>query len=121
MKEHTCHLAGIGDHHLCRVGLQRSLIPDLSAGFGVEWRLVTDDRDAFACLSRGNAGTVLDDGQNLSLGTLGVVSEKLGRPVLFGNIEPDRRICGFTRAGPGSTCALFLRHHSAVETGHIHG
>ena len=111
--EKTGDLFGVGDRGLAGVGHERSAVANLTAAFGVERRLVQDDADV-ACRGVGG-GSVLDEGQDLPLGDLGVVAEEFGDPVLVGDIEIKRFVGSFARAGPGRAGFGLLFGHGGVK------
>ena len=58
--------------------------------------------------------------QNLPFGGLCVIAQKLGNPVFFGQIIPDRRICGIAKTAPGCPRLGLLRGHRGLKPAQIH-
>ena len=97
MQEHAGHLAGIGHPGKPGIGADIALIAHLTAAFRIERRLVHHEIDGLALrvIGRADQRTILDDGQNLPFGSFAVIAQKLGRAVLFGQLEPDLRVFRF--------------------------
>ena len=102
-----------GDDGVVIVAVKPSAVADLSAGFGVERRVVEDDLAFFARLEFLRALPVVDDGENFAaIGAGLAVAFEVGlRKLLVGRI---RSLLG--RAFPGSASALALLLHGAIET-----
>ncbi len=114
------HAFDLGDQRVVIVGVEPAHIANLSAGFGVEGRVVEHDLAAFAGLQflRADAGSVvrLDDGQHLASGgeRLVVAFELGARQRLI-----ERRRRGLRSAFPRSLRALALLFHGIVESGGV--
>jgi hypothetical protein len=98
-----------------RRGLDHAGIAHLPPGFGVKRRLVDHDLNDPALDRTLRRCSLLHQRQDLGLGALGVIAEEFGRPLLLGDVEPDRLICGLSRTDPGRTRLGLLRGHGFVE------
>ncbi len=115
MDEHARHLVRIGHPRGAALGADQPGIADLAAGLGVERRLVHDDLHSGAGRRGIDLRAVLHQRQDLPRGMLGVVAEKLGRALRFGDVIPDGRIRRLARARPGGARLGLLRRHRGIE------
>ena len=100
---------------------EHSGIANLAAAFAIKRRLVDDDPASFALCERISLLAFFYDGQYLTFGQFGVVSQKFGRAELFGNVEPDRGVLGFTGTRPGSPGFGLLFSHGCVKSIRVNG
>ena len=102
-----------GDDGVVIVAVEPSAVADLSAGFGVERRVVEDDLAFFAGLEFLCALAVVDDGENLAAvgASLAIALEVGFWKLLIGGIG-SLLGCAF----PGGAGAFALLLHRAVET-----
>ena len=105
----------VGNPDSPALGLERSGIADLAAGFGVEGRLVGDDRDRVASFGTLDLGAVAHQGDDLAFGALGLVAEEFGRAVAVAQAEPDSVLRPVAGAGPGLARFGALALHGCVE------
>ena len=115
MDEDTRGLARVGHRDHATVGLDRAGVPDLTATFGVKRCLVQRDLNGIALFHLGHLRPVLDQRNDLPLGSFGVIAQKIGGAGFFSHIEPNGRIGRFARTGPCGTRLGLLRIHRGVE------
>src|SRR3954468_1683642 len=82
-------LLGVGDAHAHVDRRHGAGVPDLTAGFAVERRLVEDDEAALAGRELPHLFARLDDREHHALGDLGVVAEELSRADTLLEGEPE--------------------------------
>ena len=100
------------DDRIVIVGVKPSAIPNLSAGLGVERRVIKDDLALLASLEFLHALPILHDGKHFA-----AVGARL--PVAFEDRLGQLLICGvgglLGRAFPGGASALALLVHGRIE------
>ena len=119
--EDACGFLGIGDPRRAGIGPDFPGIAHLAAAFGIERGLVHHDLHRFTQRRPAHFGTGPHQGTDFALGGFGVIAQKFGRPLRLRQIEPDRGILGFARAGPAGARLGFLFLHRGVEAFDIHG
>ncbi len=117
MRPHSLHRViaafHFGDDSVVIVAVKPSAVAHLSAGLGVERRVVEDDLAFFAGLEFLRALAVVDDGENFAaIGTGLAVALEIGLRKLL--VRGVGRLFG--RAFPGGASAFALLLHGAVET-----
>ena len=102
-----------GDDGVVIVGVEPSAIADLSAGFGVEGRVIEDDLAGVAGLEFLRTLAAFDDGEHFAVvgASLAIAFEVGFRKLLVGRIS---RLLGC--AFPGGASALALLGHGAIKT-----
>src|SRR5690625_1501903 len=102
-------------------GADHACVADLTAGLGIEGRLVEDDRNLAILLSDGTVtfGAFRDQRHDLPLGFLGVIAKEIGRADTVRDLEPDGLVRRLAAAFPGSAGALLLLLHGGLEAGHV--
>ncbi len=93
----------------------RAGVAHLPARFGVERRLVDDDRGVAAGLGLLNRLAVDDDGDDLALGDMGVIAQELGSADLLAQLEPHLLGRGLARADPALARLGALALHRRSE------
>ena len=93
----------------------RAGVADLTAGFGVERRLVEDDRAALALLERGHLLAVAHKRRDHAFGAFGLVAEEIGAADFLAQREPHRFGRRFAGARPRRARLLALALHGGVE------
>jgi hypothetical protein len=83
-------------------------IAGLAAGFAVKGRLVGEDLHRVTGIGRHHPAAILEEGQHLAFGVLGVIAEEFGAADFVQHREPLRFAGGFARTGPGGAGFGFL-------------
>ena len=112
-------LLRIGNAHARTVTGQHAGVTDLTAGFGVERRLVHHNGDAVASLGAVGFLAVLYQRGDDAFGDFGVVSKKFCRTELLAQWKPDVLGGGVPRSGPGRARLGTLLVHRVGERGDV--
>ena len=115
MHKYAVYFLGVLHTGLTTLEGDHTAIAHLATGFGVKRRLVQHNLHRLARGGRGHAGPVLHQRQHLALGGFGIIAQKFGRAVLFGNIEPNRGICRLARACPSGARLGLLFGHGGIK------
>ena len=94
--------------------LQRATVADLTAGLGVERRVVEDDDAHFALIQLVDRNTVLVQGQHVGLGFEAVVAVEGGRRAVVVQVGRHLELAGGARL-------FLLAGHRGIEGGGIDG
>src|SRR5262249_53359607 len=97
----ACFLLRVGDGELAPLrGEGDAGVAHLPTGFGVERRLVDEDRRLLSGARFGNAFAVNDDGGDLAFGDVRLVAQELAGTELVAQLEPELLGRGLARAHP---------------------
>ena len=108
-------LLRIGDAKAHAGGAHDAGVADLTAGLAIKRRLIENDRSRSRRAEPIGRASVPDDRRDDAFRPLRLIAEKIGRPGLFPDREPDvfgRRLAG---SGPGPARIGALALHGGVE------
>ena len=113
-------LLRVGDANFSAIGRDDAAgIAHLAAGFGIERRLVGDQRHLVARLRAVYRLAVHHQRHDLALGGILGIAQKLGGARLLANVEPYRLGRRVTGPGPGGAGGGLLARHRGIEGGGI--